>query len=277
MNKFNRVLLIIGFILSYSISCINAEPIDKQNIILIKEAFNFQYKYGREIWPKWKKEKYPLLFKTAKYDYLIYHSNPPLEFKKKYYDNSLQDTVWFRENNNTREYRAAYPINGIWTIVMSEPKNGYDEGLWILKFAHESFHLFQADTRKDRVVNPFTDKYTDYNEMNFPFDYDNKVIKAALRLEAEIIFNSIKANSLNTVPLLISKKLFNDSQIVLRSVIQDKNKYMYKQWMEWNEGVAKYTEGKLAFLVKDSTLTAISEDFKRTFPKVDFSKIWENK
>ncbi len=261
-------------------SLINANSygiaLDKQSIILIQEAYNFQYKYGREVWSIWEKEKYPLLFKTAKYDYLIHHPNPALDFTQKYFDNNLQDTVWFRENKDTLEYQAAYPINGIWTIVISEPTNGYDEGLWILKFAHECFHLFQADMREDRVINPFTDEYADYNELNFPFEYDNKVIKAAMRLEAEVIFNSIKTDSLNTVPISISKKLFNQSQIVLQSVNQDKEKYMYKQWMEWNEGIARYTERELAFLVKDSTATAISDDFKRTFPEVDFNKIWEN-
>ncbi|NOY36276.1 MAG: hypothetical protein GXO83_01725 [Chlorobi bacterium] len=146
----------------------------------------------------------------------------------------------------------------------------------MLKFAHECFHLFQAEMRKDGIVNPFTDNYAGFNELSFPFDYDNEVIRSAMRLEAETIFNSIETDSLCAVPLSIPVRLFRHSQIVLQSVLSDSNKYKFKQWMEWSEGVAKYTEGKLALLIKDSADSALSDSFKRTFPDVDLSEVWEH-
>lgn len=251
------------------------ERIDDKNIILIKEAFKFQYRYGPLIWKEWKNENYPLCFKTTEFDYLINHPNPPSDFSKKYYDERLLTTVWIRKNLDTLSFFAAYPINEEWTIIITEPTKDYNKGLWLLKFAHESFHVFQHQMRAERIVNPFTDKYAIYHELSFPFDYDSKSLMSAMRLEAEKIFNSVNTESLNDLDINITKKLFKHYQIILQQVTQDESHYKYKQWIEWNEGVARYTEYKLAQIAKESTAAKVSTEFLQTFPETDFTKIWE--
>jgi hypothetical protein len=247
-----------------------------KNIVLIKEAFNFQYKFGRQLWPGWTEAKYPLRFITTKYDYLVNHPNPPEEYTKKYYCKELGSDVWYRENKDSLFYLASYPINGLWAVVVSAPPEDYNIGEWITKFAHECFHVYQSLVRKERIVNPFTGNYAGFNELNFPFDYDNANVKAAMRLEAEHIYNIVTADSINSFTTGVYKKLFQCHQTILQNVISDKNKFMYKQWQEWMEGIARYTERELARIAKNNPAAA-SDEFKKVYPDVDYVNLWQEK
>ncbi len=213
-------------------------------------------------------------FKTYQYDFMLNHPNVPSNFKQ-YYDKNMRDTVHYRKNIDTLEYQAAYPINGFWTVVISEPSEDYDKGLWLLKFTHECFHLFQNEMRKERIINPFTGEYKNYHEMNFPYDYKNDTLLAAMHLEAEVIFNAVKSDTVDKIIISNSKKLIRDAHLVLKNVIDNENKFKYKIWMEWNEGVARYTEREIAAIVKDLNESYLNDDFQNLFPGIDFKKVWE--
>lgn len=270
-----RIYLFVLFLPIMIFSENHSVELTKRNAILIKEAFNFQFNYGSSIWNGWNKQSYPLLFKTSKIDYLLNHPDPPKEFKEKYYDGTLKAEVFYKENIDTNEYQAAYPINGIWAIVISEPSENYNAGLWLLKFAHESFHIFQFVKSEEKIINPFTNQYANYNELNFPFDYDNELVKSAMRIEAELVFKSSTVDSISNSESRITQNLFSYHQKILKKIINNENCYKYKQWIEWNEGVARYTERELAKLIKDKTLTTLSSEFLKTYPNVDFNEVWE--
>ena len=83
--------------------------------------------------------------------------------------------------------QATYPVNGVVTAVMSAPGASDDAASWVLKAAHEVFHCYQGSAR---IRDPFVGKFAGYDDLSFPYPYEDPNHTAALRLEAEVVFQS---------------------------------------------------------------------------------------
>jgi hypothetical protein len=249
-----------------------AAGLTKQDAALIREAFNLQSVLGNFVWPDWKSSKAPFLYKTHETDYLINHPNPPEDFKP-FYDKTWGGQIMVRANKDTLDYQAAYPISNITTVVITEPSQDYDPYLWVLKAVHELFHVYQGS---DRIVNPFVGAYKDKHELSFPFDYSNNYILAECRIEAELLFNLVTKKELTEGDSTVSRRVFKSMLKIFNGTFSDSLQFKYKQWMEWNEGVAKYTEQKMAELAQNPSNYKPSKEFSDLFPNSSFSKLWNS-
>lgn len=247
------------------------DGLSKNDVALIREALHLQSVLGRSIWPNWNSSKTPFLYKTPGYDFLINHPKPPADFKP-FNDKLWGAEIMVRANKDTFSYRAAYPIEGIITVVVSAPKKEEDPCSWVLMAAHELFHIYQGFDRS--VANPFIGKYSNYHELSFPFDYKNKNILAGCGIEAELLVNLVTKNIINSGDSVVSKKVFNRMQTIFSAIITDSLQIKYKQWMEWLEGVAKYTEYKLAYLAGSPSGYKPSKEFSDTFPDASYADLW---
>jgi len=168
----------------------NTYKLTERHKILIREAYHLRDQLGPEIWPGWKNQSHPLLYKTLKTDFLIHHPDPPPDFKKTG-DTIFDCDIWSRPNTDTVQYQAAIPVNSFLTAVITAPGNVNSVQQWVLKANHEFFHVFQHNRSPQRVVNPFVRTHADKHELNYPFPYDDPAVKSIMRLEAEEIFRTI--------------------------------------------------------------------------------------
>lgn len=242
----------------------------RSDVALIREAFHLQSKLGNSIWRGWDSAKAPFLYKTRNWDYLIHHPNPPKEFSS-HFDESWGDSIWIRANADTLNYQASFPINSINTVVITAPEKDYDPYLWVLKATHELFHIYQG---LERIVNPFVGPYADKHELSFPFDYSNTAILAACRVEAELLFNLVTKQQLSPGDSTVSPRVFRDMQKVFVVVFTDSLHLRYKRWIEWSEGVARYTERRLADLARNLSNYQPTKEFAALHPNSSYSKLW---
>lgn len=242
----------------------------KRDAALIREAINFQLNLGPKIWPGWNSSKAPIIYKSRGTDYLINHPNPPSDFSK-FYDETWGDTIMVRVSADKYKYCAAFPVGGIITVVVSAPGDNENPCLWVLMVSHELFHVYQGSARP---VNPFTGIYAGKHEMSFPYDFSNANQLAAYRIEAELLFNFAIKQQPDIEDSITPKKVFANMLKVQKIVFTDSLHFIFKQWMEWMEGVARYTENKLAGLAKYESNYIPVKQFADEFPEWNYQKAW---
>jgi hypothetical protein len=249
--------------------------VSQRDIALISEIFHLQNQLASKIWPQWSASNAPFLLKTDGYDFLINHPHPPDDFTETR-DSLLGAEIWSRPNEGPGSSQATYPINGAFTVEFSQIEEDYDPCLWVLKAAHELFHVYQHDTRSDRIVEPFVGGHADENELSYPFPYDDEAVQSLMRLEAEFVFRFIMADSSSALDVKMTQKSVGHVRTVASRVFADSSDWKYKQWMEWNEGVARYTERELAAIARDPMLYRPSASFIEHFPQADYAETWES-
>ncbi|MDB5229779.1 MAG: hypothetical protein JWN76_584 [Chitinophagaceae bacterium] len=242
------------------------------DIILLKEVFRLQQSLGSRVFEGWLPMSFdqtPIIYKTAKFDYLFNHESPPEGFKKEFI-RLLNRSVYIKPNTTPPDINimATQDINGINTIIITAPSNNQNLGAWVLTVCHELFHVYQGFRK---VINPFTDGYENFNDLTFPFPYNDTLVLASLRIESEFIFNIIKKENLTAEDSTVIKKVFNKYQIVENKILDKAPFIKFKQRAEWIEGVAKYAETQLGIFASDSTLYAPTSEFSKLAGKDIFT------
>lgn len=273
-KQFVAVKLLLLFSLLQSAIPVNAqkspdnelisEKLSQRDIALLHELFHLQGAIGHLVWEKWSPiSTAPILYKTKNFDYLFNHPNPPKGFVK-VDDVFWKGAIYVRPNTDSNAYRATFPVNGIETVVISAPETDDNPCLWELQACHELFHIFQ-NQNTIKVMSPFQGKYKDSNELSFPFNYKDDAILASCRVEAEYSFDLLKQMKLDSVNRMVAVKVYRDILKIDYRTFSDSGQVKYKQWMEWKEGVARYTEREVAMFAMDENKYRPAEDFTQYF------------
>ncbi len=262
------VLLLFGQVL-FSQTPAPSPSLTPADMAIIDEVYHLQREAATSIWPGWVADDAPFLYKTAQWDFLLNHPKPPARYKA-VFDSLYGDTLYMAGNSDSLSYRAAYPVNGHFTVVMTAPGKDDDPCRWAIKGVHELFHVYQNKVRPQRIVNPFIGPHADKHELSYPFPYDDGIISSYMRLEAEHIFDAIH-NGENDQKI---KKLHAHFQKVAGRVFSDSLDWRFKQWMEWNEGVARYTERETARIAADSALYRPKDRFMQYYADANYAKTW---
>jgi hypothetical protein len=219
---------------------------------------------GHLVWENWLPvSTAPILYKTKKFDYLFNHPNPPNDFIK-VYNNYWKAIVYVRPNTDSLAYRATFPVNNIETVVISAPEVDDNPCVWELQACHELFHIYQYQNEIG-IASPFKGSYKAYNELTFPFHYKDDAVLATCRVEAEYNFDLLTQMKLDSVNRLVAIKVYKDFFKIDYRVFPDSMQISYKQWMEWKEGVARYTERELALHAMVENQYTPGEDFTHYF------------
>jgi len=264
------IVFLLGHIL-FSQTPAPSPSLTHADMALINEVYHLQRVAGAAIWPGWNADDAPFLYKTAHWDFLMNHPRPPAPYKA-VFDSIYGDTLYIARNSDSLSYRAAYPVNGRFTVVMTTPGEDDDPCRWVIKGVHELFHVFQNKVRQQRIVNPFVGPHADKHELSYPFPYDDSIIPSYMRLEAEHIFSAIQSGKND--PKI--KKLHAHFQMVGSRVFLDSLDWRFKQWMEWNEGVARYTERETALIAADSALYRPTDRFLHYYTDAAYAKTWNS-
>ena len=247
------------------------QAFSKKDIALIKEFYNLQSQLGTQVWPGWKPSKAPILYKFEIHDFLINHPDPPVEYNK-ISDNLWKSEIWTKKRRDTLDIESTTLINNIGTVVMTRPGLDEDPCVWVLKAAHEQFHLFQDKNSSERIINPFTGTHENEHELSYTFPYDSLAVKSVMRLEAEHVYTAINDKSFNDSRMTMTRKLIKHLSVVQEAIFSDPNDLRYKKWIEWQEGVSRYVERKLALLAADSSLYEPTKEFKSQFPNAGYKQ-----
>jgi len=267
---FNVVLIVTAALCKPSLAQQPSLPnVPPQDHVLLEEVDNLVSKLGPVVWQDWKAFP-PFLIREGGQEYLIGHPHPPEDFHPS--DSEvLHKRVWMRVAKDTSDIQASYPLNGVMTAMMSAPTPNDNAFMWVLKAAHEAFHCYQG---QGPVHTPFVGKYAEYNDLTFPFPYDDGAVMAALRLEAESVFRLASANADEKESLAIQSRLVPLASRVERGLYSAPEFQDYKLRTEWSEGVARYTERELARLAATAGRYEPTPSFARMFQTSSYAVVW---
>ncbi|HVO73185.1 MAG TPA: hypothetical protein VMT35_04120 [Ignavibacteriaceae bacterium] len=228
----------------------NTETLSRKDRIFISEASQISDLYGSKLWENWNSINLIILLIKEENEYLINHPAPGKEFRFLYYDSLLHSDVYYRKRIFEKNLLSSFPVNGVPVIAAGLPENtGKTPSEWIIAILHEHFHQIQYSQRnyyeKAGSLDLSGGDNTGMWMLNYPFPYDNN--------EVEKQYETLRSTLLKLIqPFPNDGRLFNrdysrfvSEMLNFKKLLNEKD-YKYFQFQLWQEGIARYTEYKIA-------------------------------
>jgi hypothetical protein len=253
-----------------------------RDALLLREAFHLQAALGAEVWPGWAPSEGPVLYLVGEHAYLIGHPAPPADFAPMHSDALARDVQARPRTPEEGDLQATYPIAGHATVVIAAPEDDTDAWRWTLVVGHELFHCWQGHGK--RHLDPFTGEYAALHELSYPFPYDDEAVRAALRLEAELVHRlasdgqagAASGAASGAQPDRVPARLLEQCALVDRAVLGDERHLLFKRWEEWHEGIAKHVERELSRAAAEPGRYAPLPEFAARFPGDGYAAAWDD-
>ena len=245
-------LLIISFFLTLNLSAQGAPKIPEIDRIRLAEAFRLRDNLGNRVWKDWDKTPFAVILVTADNEFLIRHPNPSPDFVSTGYDSLLKSNVYFRKRQYPTNFLATFPaVNGLSTIVVGQAENTYKKtsSPWVITVLHEHFHQLQEsqpNIYKDiEALDLARGDTTGMWMLNFPFPYETPAVKEHFAKMTKLISEAVQIKD---------KKEFSAKTAAYLQARDELQKmlapdaYRYLSLQLWKEGIARYTEHRIAKL-----------------------------
>ena len=231
-----------------------AQQVPYQDMIRIAEFYRLASQIGDETWPGWSRTPAPLLLVTPEMEFLLHHPTPPPEFTK------LGENVYARPRQFDPHLLATFPAFGPPAVIVAgEPANTDSKTStpWLITLMHERFHQLQsAQPGYYSAVNDLGLSRGDTTGMwmlNYPFPYERpEVVQGFRRLQDGLIRALKEPDGQNFKKLAAA--YVQERARVFAQLSPDDRKYIGFQL--WQEGMARYTQVKVAEAAKDYQPTA---------------------
>jgi hypothetical protein len=259
------ILICLSLVLTVS-AAPSISDIDRTRIA---EAFRVGEKLEDKIWPAWDTAPFGMLFVTDDYEFLIRHPRPSDEFQSIGYDKLLKSEVFWRPRKFQKSFLATFPVfDRTPVIVVGKAENTTDKTStrWLFVVLHEHFHQLQYSrpTYFDEVqaLNLAHGDTSGMWQINFPFPYKDKKVAGNFRHLTDLLMAVSAANDEPERKAAFAK-YFDARKAFAASLSADDNKYASFQL--WQEGIARYTQYKIAELagrkLKPSKVFRLLRDF----------------
>jgi hypothetical protein len=211
--------------------------------IRLAEAFRLADSLTGKLWKEWDKTPFAILLVTPEHEFLIRHPAPTSDFQSLGQDALLGSNVLFRKRTQPQHLLATFPlVGGIPTIVIGQAENTTvkTSSKWVITLLHEHFHqyqMFQPSYFKDvEGLNLSGGDETGMWMLNFAFPYESASVKKRIHALSQMLHDAI----LNRQP-----GNYFEERKKLKSTLTAKD-YAYLSFQIWQEGIARYTEYKVA-------------------------------
>jgi len=227
-------------------------PLPSSDADRIRAARSLAAAVGDSVWPGWHTAPFTMLLITPSTEYLVASSSPPGgDFSVVPGDTLLGAAVYERKRTFPEAMQATFPlVNGVNTIVIGEAEHTSDKTAtrWILTVLHEHFHqwVYSQPWYYPGVAKLGLDHgdKTGMWMLNYPFPYDSAAVGARYTAMAHALREALSADG-DSFPAALAE--FRRARAAFTASVPDEAR-RYFDFQLWQEGVARYTEVKLASL-----------------------------
>jgi hypothetical protein len=218
--------------------------------IRMAEAFRMADSLGNRIWPDWDKAPFAVLLVTPEHEFLIRHPRPSDDFTLAGEDTLLKSKVWHRARKFPPHFLATFPaVGGVPTIVIGQAENteAKTSSRWVITLLHEHFHQLQnSQPGYYDGVNALGLARGDSTGMwmlNYPFPYSAREVREQFSATSRSLGAALEARERpdfkdKMAAYVVAREKF-------RSLLKADD-YKYFSFQVWQEGIARYTEYRLA-------------------------------
>ncbi|MEJ7863152.1 MAG: hypothetical protein WKF90_16100 [Pyrinomonadaceae bacterium] len=249
--KFSLILLLF-FITSSGFAQEGKPAIPEIDRIRLAEAFRIGETLGNKVWKDWNKAPFAVLLITPENEFLIRHPKPSKDFTLISYDSLLKSDVYFRKRTQQINFLATFPaVGGVPTVVIGQAENTFKKTStpWVVTILHEHFHQLQMSQptyyREVDGLNLSDGDQTGMWQLNFAFPYKDAQINERFSALSKLLAETLQTKKKSE----FSAKL--DEYLKARQRFQQMlspNDYKYFSFQIWQEGIARYTEWRIADL-----------------------------
>ncbi|MFQ5572126.1 MAG: hypothetical protein ACE5G0_20810 [Rhodothermales bacterium] len=246
-----RRFLLLAILLSFAVSGSTAQhpTLHPDDRIRIAEAFRLADAVQEDVWTGWGQVPFAVLLVTPDQEFLIRHPSPSDQFTRAAFDSLLQSDVFVRKRVFSPNLLATFPAdNGVPTVVVGQPENtGRSSTHWVVTLLHEHFHQLQlSEPDYYPAVEALDLAGGDESGMwmlNYPFPYDSAAVVEQFDTLQRAALEALQAPH---NPAFAEKvNSYRQAKHQLRDLLP-KDDYRYLSFQLWQEGVARYTEYKVA-------------------------------
>lgn len=220
--------------------------------IRIAEAFRVGEKLQDQIWPDWDTAPFAMLFVTDDYEFLIRHPKPSDEFQSIGYDKLLKSEVFWRPRKFQKNFLATFPAFDRTPVIVvgkAENTDNKTSTRWLFVVLHEHFHQLQYSrpTYFDEVgaLNLAHGDTSGMWQINFPFPYKDKTVADNFRHLTDLLISASTAKDETERKAAFAEYLEARKAFAASLTTDD---YKYASFQLWQEGIARYTQYKIAEL-----------------------------
>ena len=227
----------------------NISEVDR---IRLAEAFRIGENLANTVWDDWDKAPFAVLLVTPENEFLIRHSKPSKDFTLIGYDSLLQSDIYFRKRTFNPNLLATFPaVGGIPTIVIGQAENTSKKTstAWVVTILHEHFHQLQysqpnyyADVN---ALNLSGGDETGMWMLNYAFPYSSSDVKQHFAVLGKLLAEALQTKSKKELNAKVAAYLKARQKIDAMLKPED---FRYFSFQVWQEGVARYTEYRIAEL-----------------------------
>jgi hypothetical protein len=220
--------------------------------VRLAEAFRLANKLQDRVWQGWHKAPFAVLLVTPDYEFLVRHPHPSKDFLSTDYDRLLHSPVYYRKRQFSINLLATFPaVNGLSTIVIGQAENTQAKTStpWVVTLLHEHFHQWQDS--QPHVYDDIAALGLAHGDttgmwmLNYAFPYTTANVNTAFSTLAQTLSAALSA--VHTPDFAVKVAAYRASQQQFQQVVSGED-YKYLQFQLWKEGVARYTEYRIATL-----------------------------
>jgi hypothetical protein len=250
--KFKLSLAFLILLITSGVFAQEKPNISEVDRIRLAEAFRIGDTLGNKVWKNWDKAPFAVLLVTPDNEFLIRHPKPSKDFTLIGYDSLLKSNVYFRKRTMRINLLATFPaVGGISTIVIGQAENTFKNTStpWVVTVLHEHFHQMQSSDptyyKEIDALNLANGDQTGMWQLNFAFPY-----KDAQTGERFSALSKLLAETLQTKKKSEFSAKLNEYFRARREFQQmlSEADYKYFSFQIWQEGIARYTEWRIADL-----------------------------
>lgn len=220
--------------------------------IRLAEAFRIGAALGNRVWEDWDKAPFAVLLVSPEHEFLLRHPRPTQDFTLMGYDSLLQSNVHFRKRTQPTHFLATFPaVGGISTIVIGQAENtsAKTSTPWVVTMLHEHFHQLQ-EAQPDyytavAALNLSRGDQTGMWMLDYPFPYSNADVSQQFSRLSKMLAEMIGTQKQGEIAGRIAD--YREARRKLEKMI-GRDDYKYLSFQLWKEGVARYTEYRIARL-----------------------------
>jgi hypothetical protein len=250
--KTKLALVFLLLLLARDILAQDKPALSEVDRVRLAEAFRIGETLGNRVWKEWDKAPFAVLLVAPEYEFLMRHPRASQDFTLIGHDALLKTDVYFRRRTLSPNFLATFPaVGGVPTIVIGQAENTSKKTStpWVVTLLHEHFHQLQySRPTYYQDVNALDLSRGDQTGMwmlNYAFPYNSPEVRQQFTVLSRLLAEALRVRGKSELSAKLAAYLKARQQLKQMLGPDD---YRYFSFQVWQEGMARYTEYRIAEL-----------------------------